>query len=213
MNNTTLNNITLWEEKNLIEPLTKYENNGEPEESVIILNIPTKLNEKKENDIIDRKKLKRREKEKRRYHRRKSDPIYIQKRREKGRSRKRRIYSNPTLLNKLKEYRKQYKKIHYFKHTREKLNERIKNCYKITALELWSIAKKQKLICPLSGVKLTRDNISVDHIIPVCDGGTNHPSNLRFIDLNANIAKSSMNDKELYELARRIVNTMEKRIV
>lgn len=77
---------------------------------------------------------------------------------------------------------------------------------KITAFQLWCLAKKQKLICPLTKEKLTIENISVDHIIPISKGGTNEISNLQLITFRANVAKNSMTMDEFYLFCRMIVD-------
>jgi 5-methylcytosine-specific restriction endonuclease McrA len=65
---------------------------------------------------------------------------------------------------------------------------------KITPIQLWTIAKKQKCKCPISGIKLTRNNISVDHIIPLSKGGKNTLENIQYVERHVNIMK---NDKSL----------------
>jgi 5-methylcytosine-specific restriction endonuclease McrA len=86
-------------------------------------------------------------------------------------------------------------------------NQRCKNG-KITALDLWSIAKKQKLICPLTGEKLTIKNISVDHIIPISKGGTNNPSNIQLVTHHANTVKNNMNLTELFKFCQTVVQRL-----
>jgi 5-methylcytosine-specific restriction endonuclease McrA len=104
--------------------------------------------------------------------------------------------------------RKQYRKDYYSKRILKKLAWTT-NYYckdgKITAFDLWKIAKKQRLICPLTGEKLTNKNISVDHILPKSNGGTNEISNIRLIILQANRAKQSLTDTELYGLCKKII--------
>jgi hypothetical protein len=104
------------------------------------------------------------------------------------------------------------RKINYFTYMVRQLRKRIKNCYPITKLDLYRIAKQQKLICPLTSRKLHRGNISLDHIKTVSAGGTNHPSNLRFVHHDANIARNTLPDEELYKLALDIVETMTPQI-
>ena len=82
---------------------------------------------------------------------------------------------------------------------------------RLVPFDLWRIAHRQKLICPLTGEKLTRDNISIDHIVPHSEGGRNIPSNVRLTTRDINWFKRAMNDMELYRLCRRVVNHMEKR--
>lgn len=102
-----------------------------------------------------------------------------------------------------KDRRKKQKR--YFKFAAGTL--RYKYRISITAWDLWKIAKRQRLLCPLTGRYLTRKNISVDHIIPLSNGGTNNLSNLRFIDYHANLAKAMFSDEDLFNLAKDIVAT------
>ena len=104
-----------------------------------------------------------------------------------------------------KEYRKEYRRKKVFKILAFSAN----HCYKngnITAFDLWKLAKRQKLRCALSGQRLIRSNISVDHIIPKSKGGINELSNIRLVLKSINIAKQTMTDDEFVELCRGVVN-------
>lgn len=94
----------------------------------------------------------------------------------------------------------------FFRQLAGRLNNRCKTQGRVTALQLYSIAKKQRMICPLTGEKLTRNNISLDHIKPVTHGGTNALDNLRFITKAANVAKHTMTDAELVKLCESILH-------
>ncbi len=143
------------------------------------------------------------------------------------------IRSNVDKFNELKEYNKQYQlKIKGDKTLNQKLKERhkadwIKNGYNrmrrqvfrrlarysnkhyktnlIAPADLWRIAKKQRLICPFTGQKLTIDNMSVDHIIPKSKGGLNIPSNIRLTLKSVNVARSNMTDNEFLSLCKDVV--------
>jgi 5-methylcytosine-specific restriction endonuclease McrA len=82
---------------------------------------------------------------------------------------------------------------------------------KLTPFDLWKVAHRQKLVCALTGEKLTRDTISVDHIIPRSKGGKNVPSNIRLTTRDVNWFRRTMTDDELLKMCRRVVNHMEKR--
>ena len=72
------------------------------------------------------------------------------------------------------------------------------------------IAKKQKLVCPLTGRKLQGNTMSVDHKIPISRGGTNELSNLQFVHIDVNYAKQDLLQEEFIQLCRDVVsvNTM-----
>ena len=80
---------------------------------------------------------------------------------------------------------------------------------RITYLNLYSLAKKQKCRCVLTGELLTRDNISVDHIVPLSKGGMNVSDNLRLVTYDVNIVKNSLLDSEFLELCTRVVRHHE----
>jgi hypothetical protein len=80
-----------------------------------------------------------------------------------------------------------------------------KDYHILTAWELWKIAKAQKLICPLSGYKLTKDNLSVDHILAISKGGSNHPSNIRLVDKQVNLMLHTNTDKSFFKICLDIV--------
>ena len=80
--------------------------------------------------------------------------------------------------------------------------------YKIKPQILWSIAKKQKNKCPLTGRKLTNENVSLDHIKPKFFGGNNETENLRLVEKHANIMKGTLTDDELFEWCFAIVENL-----
>jgi 5-methylcytosine-specific restriction endonuclease McrA len=104
----------------------------------------------------------------------------------------------------IREYCIKHRMTRRFQYLSKAANKRYKSPT-ITALDLWKIAKKQKLICALTGVRLTSENISVDHILPKSLGGENVFSNIRLVTKSANSAKQAMTDKEFIAMCRRIV--------
>ena len=104
-------------------------------------------------------------------------------------------------------YKVRYKRIHYFKHISKVHNKR-SGGYLLKPMELWGLLKRQRMLCGLTGRRLNRDNISLDHIVPLSKGGSNEPSNLRFVHIDANTFKMDMDDSDLLELAKDIVRTL-----
>lgn len=125
----------------------------------------------------------------------------------KNKSYKKHYYNNKEkclAANKKSRDRRLFKKLSDYAnrtfHRKDKLD------YKLTSFDLWKIAKYQKLICPVSGYKLTKHNTSVDHIIPISKGGTNHPSNIRLVDRTINLMILAQSDAEFFKICLHVVN-------
>lgn len=101
--------------------------------------------------------------------------------------------------------RRRFKKLAEYSN-RNYFRKGIKDYYLLTAFDLWKIAKKQKLICPFTGHKLTKENMSVDHILPVSKGGSNEPSNIRLIHKWVNLMLGIHNDKDFFEMCQTILD-------
>lgn len=115
--------------------------------------------------------------------------------------------ANPRYREAWRQKRRRKKQRRYFSYAAKILRYKYK--IKVTASDLWRIAKRQRMVCPVTGRHLTRENISIDHTIPLSKGGTNDLSNLRFIDYHANLAKATFSEAELLTLAKDIVNTLQ----
>jgi hypothetical protein len=103
--------------------------------------------------------------------------------------------------------RRAKQKRHMAKHTFKRLVKSIKKRDKssnVTAFDLWKIAKLQRLVCPISGRKLTNENISPDHILALTNGGKSTPENIRLLTIETNIARNCMSDIELIRLCHDI---------
>lgn len=123
----------------------------------------------------------------------------------------------PDCLNgmpKDKEKRKARQKKYYYLHTFKRLAKLIKRDDKnsiVTARDLWKIAKKQKLICSISGRKLNNSNVSVDHILSKNNGGRSMPENIQLVTKEANLAKHIMPLEELILLCEDIIKYNNKK--
>ena len=74
----------------------------------------------------------------------------------------------------------------------------------ITPFQFLCIAKKQKLICPLTGRKLDGNTMSVDHIIPISKGGTHEVSNLQFVHVDVNFAKYNLLQEDFIRMCNEV---------
>ncbi len=106
------------------------------------------------------------------------------------------------------EKRKASQMKYYWKHPFTRLAKAIKKKDKtstVTAKQLWSLAKKQKNICKLTGEKLTNLNISPDHIIARCNGGASNISNIQLVTKQANQIKFIMSMENFLQICLQVV--------
>jgi len=71
---------------------------------------------------------------------------------------------------------------------------------------LWSLWKQQRGRCALTGMRLTRDNAELDHVIARSKGGSNDRSNLRWLQKDVNQARRSLSDLEFISLCKSVVD-------
>ncbi len=81
----------------------------------------------------------------------------------------------------------------------------------LKAFDLFCIAKRQKLLCALTGEKLTNETISVDHIIPKSQGGSNRPENIRLVHKDVNLARRALTDEQFLSLCKKVVSYLSPR--
>lgn len=77
-----------------------------------------------------------------------------------------------------------------------------------TTNEILAWLQARELVCEYSGVKLTIDNMSIDHKIPITRGGDNSLSNLAIASLHMNLAKGTMTDVEFKQILA-VISTWE----
>lgn len=86
------------------------------------------------------------------------------------------------------------------------------NFDKIVAWDLWKIAKRQKLKCPFTMIKLNAENMSVDHIIPFSKGGINHPSNIRLVHKWVNKMRLDYPDEDFINICNLVASIHPRQI-
>ena len=74
-----------------------------------------------------------------------------------------------------------------------------------SALDLARLWRNQRGLCALTGRVLTRETAHLDHIKPLASGRNDHPSNLRWVCHEANLAKRALSDDQFYGLCRDVV--------
>lgn len=88
---------------------------------------------------------------------------------------------------------------------------KLKGPDRATARDLAALWRAQRGRCWLTGRKLDR-TAQIDHLTPKCRGGTDAPSNLRWLCASANIAKRHLTEQEFIALCRDVMRYLLKRI-
>lgn len=79
------------------------------------------------------------------------------------------------------------------------------------AKDLWSIWKRQRGLCALTGRRLDR-TAHVDHILPKTRGGGDEAKNLRWICAEVNLAKRNLTEDEFSRLCKDVMEWIGRRI-
>ena len=66
--------------------------------------------------------------------------------------------------------------------------------------------------CAVSGLRLTPENVSIDHILPVIKGGTHDLSNLRLVVWGVNDAIGALEDAEFIKLCIQVADYQWSRL-
>jgi len=75
---------------------------------------------------------------------------------------------------------------------------------KVTAKNLYRLLLKQEQRCAISGVELTTDNVSLDHIVPLSQGGEHIMPNVHLVHKIVNRMKGTMTHDEMLDWCRKI---------
>lgn len=82
---------------------------------------------------------------------------------------------------------------------------REKKAGRVTRKQLMDLLQEQNYRCALTGVELTPETASVDHKIPLQQGGNHSIANLHIVEHRINWAKGTMTVEEFLEMCRRVV--------
>lgn len=78
--------------------------------------------------------------------------------------------------------------------------------------QLAALWKSQRGRCALTGRRLTRQNAHLDHITPKTKGGGDEIGNLRWLCVEANMAKRDMSDEQFIALCSEVLSFIGERI-
>lgn len=120
-------------------------------------------------------------------------------------------FKNRELINKTQNLIRKTKKFKTMANSANKIARKKSTGEQITRHDIWKIAKKQKLKCAISGIKLNNDNISLDHIIPFARGGKNIPENIQLVHNTINLMKGSFYIKDFLEAIKIIYEFQNKK--
>lgn len=86
----------------------------------------------------------------------------------------------------------------------EEPKPKIREKDKVTAKNLYQLLLRQDKRCAISGVELTTDNVSIDHIVPLSKGGGHVMQNVHLVHRVINRMKGTMGHEEMLDLCRKI---------
>jgi CRISPR/Cas system Type II protein with McrA/HNH and RuvC-like nuclease domain len=75
---------------------------------------------------------------------------------------------------------------------------------------LFELLNKQRYKCALSGQELTPENVSLDHVVPLCDGGSDDIENVQLVTLEINRMKSTLPNSRFVELCQHVARTSKQ---
>lgn len=77
--------------------------------------------------------------------------------------------------------------------------------------DLRGMLERQGYRCPLTGDLLTPDNCAMDHIVPMCRGGSHTKDNAQLVTIEVNRAKGGLLEEEFIELCRKVVTYADQK--
>ncbi len=78
--------------------------------------------------------------------------------------------------------------------------EGIRPTGKVTAKKIRQLIEFQEYKCAMTGVELTPETASLDHITPVASGGLNDMENIQVVTRTVNQAKGQLSEQEFVKM-------------
>lgn len=79
----------------------------------------------------------------------------------------------------------------------------------VTRKQIIALLEQQQYRCAATGWPLTPETASLDHVVPVANGGAHAIENMQVIDWRVNKAKGTMSMDELIHLCRAVITHQE----
>ncbi len=87
---------------------------------------------------------------------------------------------------------------------RQRVQQRKRHSHVLTIRAAQVILERQEYRCALSGVALSPEDLALDHIVPVSEGGDFSAANAQFVSKVVNRAKHTMSQQEFILMCRRV---------
>jgi hypothetical protein len=72
--------------------------------------------------------------------------------------------------------------------------------YSFKSQDFYTLLDKQKYRCAISGIELTPENCTAEHILPLRKGGKHELSNIYLVDENVSRLKRTLTEEEVVEI-------------
>lgn len=89
-------------------------------------------------------------------------------------------------------------------------SRKVRESNRIGVAELSALIMRQKYRCALTGEELTPENLALDHIIPISEGGDFTIENSQFVTKSVNRAKNTMLEDSFVEMCEQVTRTRGK---
>lgn len=75
---------------------------------------------------------------------------------------------------------------------------------------LMNLVESQHYRCALSGIELSPETASLDHVIPIASGGHHEISNLQWLNCEVNRMKGTLSVEVFVDICRRVAATADR---